>query len=112
MYAYKQYHFLNNLGDIVIERWLPYGPQAEPRTIVKPAPPAVPYPEPTHTIIQYDGLQSKVVRKFERLGVTDEDPHNYTSRHGGSLLDSSTLIRQARDLGITEDIVIETCFNV
>lgn len=94
--------------DIVIERWLPYGPQSEARTIVQPAPPPIPYPAPTHTIIEYDGLQSNIVRKFERLGVTQEDPDSYLSRHRGSLLDSSTLIQQARKLGITEDISCPT----
>ena len=92
-------------GDIIIERWCPYGPQSERRTIVQPAPPPMKYPAPTHTVVVYDAIQPNIVRKFERLGATQEDPAAYVGRYGASLLDSEALVRQARQAGITEDIV-------
>ncbi|CAF4666347.1 unnamed protein product, partial [Rotaria magnacalcarata] len=62
------------LGDIVIERWLPYGAQSERRTIVQPAPPPIEYPKPSYTIVAYDNVQIRIVRKLEKLGVTQENP--------------------------------------
>lgn len=97
--------FVWYLGDIVIERWLPYGSSSERRTIVEPAPPPIKYPEPTHTIIIHDNVDARTNRKFENLGVTREDPDAYIHRHGGSLLDSASLVREARSAGVVEDIV-------
>ncbi|CAF0970193.1 unnamed protein product [Rotaria sordida] len=90
--------------DIIIERWIPYGPQPERRTIVEPAPPAREYERPSNTIVIYSALETRTVRKFENLGVTPEDPESYRARYGGSLLDSVTLVQQARNIGVTEDI--------
>ena len=98
-----------DLGDIVIERWLPYGPQPERRTIVQHAPPPIKYPAASHTVIVYDAVPSNIVRKFERLGVTQEDPGAYVASYGASLLDPATLVHQARKAGVTEDIV--KCFE-
>jgi hypothetical protein len=92
------------LGDIIIERWCPYE-QPERQEIVHPAPPPIKYPPPTHTVIVYDPVQSNIVRKFENLEVTQENPDAYVARYGASLLDPATLVRQARNAGITEDIV-------
>ncbi len=46
-----------------------------------------------------------MVRQFQRLGVTQENPQAYLTRYGASLLDSSTLVQQARAAGVVEDIV-------
>ena len=97
--------FFSYLGDIIIERWLPYGPQPERRTIVQPAPSSIKYAAPSHTVIVYDAAPSNIVRVFERLGVTDEDPSMYAARYGSSLLDPTTLVQEARKAGVTEDIV-------
>ncbi|CAF4576617.1 unnamed protein product, partial [Rotaria magnacalcarata] len=51
--------------DIIMERWTPYGPPPERRTIVKPAPPPIKYPHPTHTVVIHDKPPVCVVRKFE-----------------------------------------------
>ncbi|CAF1270197.1 unnamed protein product [Rotaria sordida] len=90
--------------DIIIERWIPYGPQPERRTIVEHAPPAIEYPQPSNTTIIYSAPETRTVRKFENLGVTLEDPESYRSRYGSSLLDSVTLVQQARNAGVIEDI--------
>lgn len=93
-------------GDIVIERWLPYGPQPERQTIVQRAPAPKGYEQPYNTIIIHDNVQVRVARKFERLGISQEDPETYLSRYGTSLLDSATLLQEARNAGINEDLVI------
>jgi hypothetical protein len=90
--------------DIIIERWCPYGPQPERREIVHPAPPPIKYPAPSHTVVVYDPVQPNIVRKFERLETTHENPDAYVSRYGASLLDRATLVQQARNAGVTEDI--------
>jgi hypothetical protein len=97
--------FFCYLGDIIIERWCPYGPQPERQQIVQPAPPPIKYPAPSHTVIVYDSVQSNIVRKFERLEATQEDPDAYVARYGTPLLAPTTLIQQARNAGVTEDIV-------
>ncbi|CAF3516374.1 unnamed protein product [Rotaria sp. Silwood1] len=90
--------------DIIIERWIPYGRQTERRTIVQQAPPAIKYPRPCCTIIVYEAPQTRTVRKFEQLHVINVNPDDYVVRYRGSLLDSTTLVQQARNIGIIEDI--------
>ncbi len=97
--------FFCYLGDIIIERWCPYEPQPERQQIVQAAPPPIKYPAPSHTVIVYDSVQSNIVRKFERLDTTREDPDAYVARYGTPLLAPATLIQQARNAGVTEDIV-------
>ncbi|CAM4940027.1 unnamed protein product [Rotaria socialis] len=96
------------LQDIIIERWLPYGPAQERRTIVKPAPPPFKYPLPTHTVIIHDKAPTRIVRKIEKAGVTQEDPDAYVRRYGSSLLDSAAVLERARQAGVIEDITC-TC---
>jgi hypothetical protein len=93
------------LGDIIIERWIPYGAQAKRKTIVQRAENAKDYPKPRNIIIQYEPVQVRVVRQFQRLGVTPENPHVYVQRYGATLLESQTLVQQARAAGVVEDIV-------
>lgn len=50
-------------------------------------------------------MQSRIIRQFERLGVTPADPLNYSSIYGNSLLETEQLLTQIRELGITEDLV-------
>ncbi|UJR18953.1 hypothetical protein I4U23_022082 [Adineta vaga] len=91
--------------DIIIERWLPYGPLPERRTIVEEASgAAVAYPEPRNKIIVYERAEPHVVRQFHKEGVVSEDPANYVARYGDSLLDSTTLIKMARNAGVFEDL--------
>jgi hypothetical protein len=92
-------------GDIIIERWVPYGAQAKRQTIVQRAAAAKEYPKPRNLIIVYDAVQARVIRQFQRLGVTQENPQAYLARYGVSLLESSTLVQQARAAGVVEDIV-------
>ncbi|CAF4418134.1 unnamed protein product, partial [Adineta steineri] len=75
-------------------------------TIVEGAWGAITYPEPRNKIIIYERVESDVVRQFEKEGVFSEDPAHYVARYGDSLLDSTTLIKVARDAGVFEDLVI------
>ncbi|CAF1080159.1 unnamed protein product [Rotaria sp. Silwood1] len=90
--------------DIIIERWIPYGPQPERRTIVEHAPPAIEYPSPSNTIIMYSAAETRIVRRYQDLGVAPEDPESYKARYGSSLLDPVTLVQRARNAGVIEDI--------
>ncbi|CAF1116556.1 unnamed protein product [Rotaria sordida] len=90
--------------DIIIERWIPYGPPSERRRVVEPAPPPITYPEPRNTVIIYENVETRTARKFEKLGVAQENPADYVARYGASLLDPRTLVQQARSAGVIEDI--------
>ncbi|CAF1279904.1 unnamed protein product [Adineta ricciae] len=90
--------------DIIIERWVPYGPQPERKTIVQRAEAAIVYPKPRNMIIQYEAPQVRVIRQFERLGVTPANPQEYIQRYGATLFDAHTLLQQARAAGVVEDI--------
>ncbi|CAF2399205.1 unnamed protein product [Rotaria sp. Silwood2] len=91
--------------DIIIERWIPYESMAQKRKVIiqRCKEPKL-YPPPKNVIITYDNVQVKVVRQFERLGITPEDPQKYSARYGDSLLDAKDLLAQAKELGITEDL--------
>ncbi|CAF0986507.1 unnamed protein product [Rotaria magnacalcarata] len=90
--------------DIIIERWIPYGSMSHRKTIVQRAEAAKPYPKPRNIIIQYEAPLVRVVRQFQRLGVAAENPQEYTQRYGASLIDTQTLLQQARAAGVIEDI--------
>ncbi len=92
-------------GDIIIERWVPYGAQAKRRTIVQRAAAAQQYPSPRNVIIQYEPAQVRIIRQFQRLGVTPANPQAYVQQYGAQLLDAATLVQQARTAGVVEDIV-------
>ena len=93
------------IGDIIIERWIPYGAAGKRKTIVQRAEAAKEYAKPRNVIIQYESPQVRVVRQFQRLGVTQESPEAYLQRYGASLLDAQSLLQQARAAGVVEDIV-------
>ncbi|CAF1233428.1 unnamed protein product [Adineta steineri] len=90
--------------DVIIERWIPYGAQAKRRTIVQRAAAAQQYQRPRNVIIQYEPVQVRVVRQFQRLGVTQANPQAYVQQYGAQLLDAGTLLQQARSAGVVEDI--------
>ncbi|UJR33197.1 hypothetical protein I4U23_020652 [Adineta vaga] len=90
--------------DIIIERWVPYGAQAKRKTIVQRAAAAQQYARPRNVIIQYEAVQVRVVRQFQRLGVTQANPQAYLQQYGAQLLDAATLLQQARAAGVVEDI--------
>ncbi|CAF4401775.1 unnamed protein product, partial [Rotaria sordida] len=91
--------------DIIIERWIQYGPQAQRRTILQRAPLPAPYPAPRNVIIQYEQAQARIVRQFHRLGVAQANPAAYVQTYGAHLLDAASLVAQARAAGVVEDIV-------
>jgi hypothetical protein len=90
--------------DVIIERWIPYGAQAKRRTIVQRAGAAQQYAAPRNVIIQYEPAQVRIVRQFQRLGVTQASPQAYLQQYGVQLLDAGTLLQQARAAGVVEDI--------
>lgn len=91
--------------DIIIERWVPYGAAQKRRTIVQRAAAAQQYQAPRNVIVQYEAAQVRIVRQFQKLGVQSENPQAYVQRYGAQLIDSVTLVQQARAAGVTEDIV-------
>ncbi|CAF1371736.1 unnamed protein product [Didymodactylos carnosus] len=91
--------------DIIIERWIPYESMHKRKVIVQKAEAEKPYPAPRNIIIAYESVQARVVRQFQKLGVTPEDPKAYTARYGSSLLDPQRLVTEARQYGVVEDIV-------
>ncbi|CAF3643050.1 unnamed protein product [Rotaria sp. Silwood1] len=90
--------------DIIIERWIPYGAMTKRKTIIQRAEAIKPYPKPRNIIIQYEAPQVRVVRQFQRLGIIAENPQEYVQRYGASLIDTQTLLQQARAAGVLEDI--------
>ncbi|CAF0964998.1 unnamed protein product [Rotaria sordida] len=90
--------------DIIIERWIPYGPQPVRRTIIEHAPPGIQYPQPSDTMIIYSAGETLRAQKFEKLGVTQEDPAIYVARDEPSLLEPATLVQQARNGDVIGDI--------
>ena len=68
------------------------------------------YVKPRNIIIQYEPVQVRVIRQFQRLGVTQENPQAYLQRYGAQLLDAQSLVQQARSAGVVEDIVSPLSF--
>lgn len=75
------------------------------KTIVQRAEAVKEYPKPRNVIIQYEAPQIRVIRQFQRLGITLENPQAYIQRYGAALFDSQALVQQARAAGVVEDIV-------
>ena len=100
------------VGDIIIERWVPYGAASKRKTIVQRAAAAQAYAAPRNVIIQYEQPQVRIVRQFQRLGVTAENPQAYLARYGATLLDAQVLLQQARAAGVVEDIVRRHIFSM
>jgi hypothetical protein len=105
LFSILQSHKNLLLGDIIIERWIPYAAVAKRKTIIQRAEDAKEYPKPRNIIIQYEPIQVRVIRQFQRLGITQENPQLYIQRYGIALLDAQTLVQQARAAGVIEDIV-------
>jgi hypothetical protein len=96
------------LGDIIIEKWLPYGP-LPPREVIRKRIDRPEASRATCTIINYENPRSHVNRKFAVVDVYDADPKDYMDRYRESLLNSTELDQQVRRMGINEDIV--KCFQ-
>ncbi len=96
------------LGDIIIEKWLPYGP-LPPRPVIRKRIDPQEASRATCTIINYENTHSHVNRKFVVVDVYNADPKDYVDRYRESLLDSAELVQQVRRVGVNEDIV--KCFQ-
>ncbi len=107
---FDHFRLISFIGDIIIERWIPYGAAAKRKTVVQRAEAAKEYAKPRNIIIQYDPIQVRIVRQFQRLGVTQENPQLYIQRYGAQLLDAQNLLQQARAAGVVEDIVSKSIF--
>ncbi|CAF3609616.1 unnamed protein product [Rotaria sp. Silwood1] len=97
--------------DIIIERWIPYQNMSKRKVIVQRAEEPKPYPPPKNIIIVYEPIQPRIIRSFERLGITPEDPHKYSATYGDSLLQTEQLLEQIKELGITEDLASPHVFS-
>ena len=98
-------------GDIILERWVQYGPQPKRKVIVQRAAAAKAYAAPRNVIIQYAQSPAQIVRRFVRLGVTAGSPAAYVQTYGAHLLDASSLLAQARAAGVVEDIVRPSLYS-
>ncbi|CAF4864846.1 unnamed protein product, partial [Rotaria sp. Silwood2] len=47
--------------------------------------------------ILYETAQTRIIRRFEKLGVTQENPDTYVARYGSSLLDPTMLTQENPD---------------
>ncbi|CAF1205013.1 unnamed protein product [Adineta ricciae] len=91
--------------DIVIERWLPYSKETQKRKVITyRAPPPPSYPQPRNTIIVYEPVQVNVIRQIHRLGVQPQNPQEYVAQYGHNLLDSASLLAQAQQIGINDNL--------
>ncbi|CAF5056484.1 unnamed protein product, partial [Rotaria sp. Silwood1] len=61
-------------------------------------------PRPFHKIIVCEDVQTRIIRRFENLGITQENPDAYIARYGSTLLSPTALVQEARRCGVTEDI--------
>ena len=92
--------------DIIIERWVPYSKEPQRRQVITHrAPPPRSYPPPRNTIIVYEPIQANVVRSVQKVGIQPQNPQEYTDRYGHTLLDSATLVAQAQQAGVIDDLV-------
>ncbi|UJR12098.1 hypothetical protein I4U23_016276 [Adineta vaga] len=89
--------------DIIIERWLPYGPLPE-REVIRKRIDVQEESKATCTIINYENSHSRVNRRFVVVDVYNADPKDYMARYRESVLDSTDLVQQVRRLGVNEDI--------
>ncbi|UJR36575.1 hypothetical protein I4U23_029294 [Adineta vaga] len=93
--------------DVIIERWIPYEASMQKRkVVVQRAEEVKPYPAPKNIIIEYEKVEARVIRQVERLGISSENPENYSARYGNTLLDTDELLAQIKQLGIIEDLSI------
>ncbi|CAF3368501.1 unnamed protein product [Rotaria sp. Silwood1] len=90
--------------DIVTERWVSYEPRPERYTIVETAPSATKSSKPRNTIVVYGDDEARTVRQCQNLGIIQENPVDYVVRYWEPLLGSETLVQQARNAGVIEDI--------
>ncbi|CAF1598098.1 unnamed protein product, partial [Didymodactylos carnosus] len=74
------------------------------RVIVQRAAAARQYAKPRNIIVVYEPIQARVVRQFQRLGVTPENPQTYVAKYGAQLQDAQSLLQAARSAGVVEDI--------
>ena len=92
--------------DIIIERWLPYSKESQKRKVITyRAPPPPTYPQPRNKIIVYEPVRVNVVRQIHRLGVQSQNPQEYITQYGQNLLDSASLLAQAQQFGINDNLV-------
>ncbi len=99
--------------DVIIERWLPYSKEPQKRKVITyRAPPPRPYPPPRNTIVVYEPIQANVVRSVQKLGIQPQNPQEYILRYGPTLIDASTLVAQAQNVGIIEDLVRHYFFQM
>ena len=66
---------------------------------------------PPFDCFRYDKVEAKVIRQFQNQGISLENPENYSTRYGDSLLDTKDLLEKVKELGITEDIVRHRIFS-
>lgn len=54
---------------------------------------------------RYEPVHAKIERHFQTQNVVREDPQEYLKRFGEHLYDTEEVFRQARAMGVLEDLV-------
>ena len=105
-------YYLCYLGQIIIERWIPYEPQPERQVIVCPtnAPSPMKYLQPYYTTNPYETPNAHIARRFEEL-VGREYLACYKARYGSSFLVATTPRHRDRDAGIFKDVIYNLLFK-
>lgn len=91
--------------DIVVERWLEYGPRSR-RVVFHPAPKLIPAPPPKNVVIQWQSPNVALHRQFRVLGVEHADPNEYLAKYGPSLVDASGIPSIARGIRPSGGLVL------
>lgn len=86
--------------DIVIERWLSY-PRRVRNVVFNPAAPIQELvSNEKNLLIEWESPEVNIEQTFNFLGIKEEDPMTYISRHGSSLVDSSRMPKEAAQFEI------------
>lgn len=56
-------------------------------------------------LFSYEPVHAKIERNFQTQNVVREDPQEYLKRFGEQLFDTEEVFRQARSIGVVEDLV-------
>lgn len=90
---------------VVRQRAVPPLPQLPPHVCQLASVPPRPVIVKRLPPLPQNPIHIHIVQRIQHLGIRQVDPQVYLARYGSSLLDSSTLVEQARSIGIIDDIV-------
>ncbi len=99
--------------DIVIEKWLSY-PKRVRNVVFNPAVPVQKLASSEkNLLIEWESPEVNIEQIFNFLGIEEEDPMTYMSRHGSSLVDSSRMPKEAArfEIPVGHSLASESILN-